>query len=122
MDDHAPVRVLLADQPGFGRSALAQLVAETPGVVLVASVADAGLIESALRDLRPDVVVVDDRLVGSGSWARRHAGTRVIVVGVDDDPGYAARAERLGADAWLAKDRADAALPALLSRLDPVGR
>jgi hypothetical protein len=39
---------------------------------------------------------------------------RVIVVGVDDDPAFAARAHRLGAEAWVAKDRADDQLPALL--------
>jgi len=27
--------------------------------------------------------------------------------GVDDDPAYAARAHRLGAEAWIAKDRAE---------------
>jgi hypothetical protein len=41
-------------------------------------------------------------------------GVRVIVLGVDDDPAFAARATRLGADAWVAKERADEDLPALL--------
>ena len=38
-------------------------------------------------------------------------GARLIVVGVDDDPGFATRARRLGAD-WVAKERAAAVLPA----------
>jgi DNA-binding NarL/FixJ family response regulator len=38
----------------------------------------------------------------------------VVVLGVDDDPAYAVRAQRLGADVWIAKDRADEQLPALL--------
>jgi DNA-binding NarL/FixJ family response regulator len=41
-------------------------------------------------------------------------GVRVIVLGVDDDPAFAARATRLGAAAWVAKERADEDLPALL--------
>jgi DNA-binding NarL/FixJ family response regulator len=43
------------------------------------------------------------------------APVRVLVVGVDDDPAFAARARDLGADAWIAKDRADDELPALLT-------
>ena len=39
----------------------------------------------------------------------------MIVVGADDDPGYAARAERFGAIAWIPKERADSLLPPLLS-------
>jgi len=120
MEETAPTRVLLADQPGFGHSALAQLVTETPGVTLVADVMDPGMLDPLLHEWRPDVVVVDDRLLGDGRWASRHPGLRVIVVGVDDDPGYAARALRLGAETWVPKERADVLLPQLLIRLDPV--
>ena len=35
---------------------------------------------------------------------------------IDDDPAFAARARALGAEAWIAKDRADDTLPALLER------
>jgi hypothetical protein len=38
----------------------------------------------------------------------------VIIVGVDDDPAFAARAVQLGAEAWIAKDRADDELPEAL--------
>jgi hypothetical protein len=41
-------------------------------------------------------------------------GMQMIVVGADDNPGYAARAERLGAIAWIPKERADSLLPVLL--------
>jgi len=121
MDQPALTRVLIADLPGAGRSALAHLVAHTPGVALVANVAEPDMIEAALLEQRPEVVVVDDRLLEHELWASREAGVRLIVVGVDDDPGYAARAERLGAETWVAKDRADAILPLLLIRVEPVG-
>jgi DNA-binding NarL/FixJ family response regulator len=120
MEERAPIRVLLADRPGFGQFALAQLVMDAPGVTLVAKVADAGMLEPFLHEWRPDVVIVDDRLLGDARWASLHPGVRVIVVGVDDDPGYAARAHRLGAEAWVRKDQADAVLPRLLTSLDPV--
>ena len=44
------------------------------------------------------------------------AALQMIVFGVDDDPAFAQRARRAGADAWIVKDRADEMLPGLLSR------
>ena len=69
--------------------------------------------------VHPDVLILDDRLVRAGDHVLAGLGpqrghVRVIVIGVDDDPAFAARARRLGADAWVAKDRADEELPALL--------
>jgi hypothetical protein len=55
-------------------------------------------------------VVVDDRLL-SGAL---EPDARMIVVGADDDPGFADRAARRGAIAWIPKDRADSLLPLLL--------
>jgi len=90
---------------------LASLLAGTPGVALVGEVDEPGRVEAMIRETSADVVVVDDRLLPEGGdhW------TRMIVVGADDDPGYAARAERFGAMAWIPKDHADSLLPALLS-------
>ena len=64
----------------------------------------------------PDVIVVDDRLLQSGSALAVMTGAQLIVVGVDDDPGFATRAHRFGAD-WVAKEHAAALLPALLGSL-----
>jgi hypothetical protein len=36
------------------------------------------------------------------------------VIGVDDDPAFPARARRIGAEAWVPKDRADTLLPTVL--------
>jgi len=116
----APVRVLLADREGAARDALASLLKSLRGVILVAEAGTRTEIAAAIRRLHPDVVVIDDRLVvNSGEHVLAGTGpargpVRVIVIGVDDDPAYAARARRLGAEAWVAKDRADDQLPALL--------
>jgi hypothetical protein len=40
------------------------------------------------------------------------------VVGVDDDPGYAVRASRLGAVTWLPKERADLLVQSVLAAGD----
>ena len=45
------------------------------------------------------------------------AALQMIVFGVDDDPAFAARAHRLGAEAWVSKARADEELPALVGGL-----
>jgi two-component system LytT family response regulator len=106
--------VLLADKPGFGRTALADALAATPGVELVATIDDGPALRDALARFRPDVLVIDDRLVGHGLRLPPAARPRVIVIGVDDDPGYAARASRSGAVAWVPKDRVDLLLGAIL--------
>jgi DNA-binding NarL/FixJ family response regulator len=103
-------RVVLADLAGPGRDALATLLAEIPGVALVGEVGEPEALRSTISDARPDLLVVDDRLVADAA----HTATRMIVVGADDDPGFAARAGRLGAIAWIPKDRADSLLPVLL--------
>jgi DNA-binding NarL/FixJ family response regulator len=120
MEDPPSIRVLLADRAGFGRTALATMLADTPGVTIIAEVADPDLIESTVEETRPDVVVLDDRLLRDERWTGRDGDARVIVVGVDDDPGFAARALRIGAEAWVPKDHAGSLLPLLLTPLEPV--
>jgi DNA-binding NarL/FixJ family response regulator len=120
MTNAADTRVVLADYPGVGRSALAVLISEAPGLALVAKASFREEIELALRETRPDVVVVDDRLLRDGAWTADDAGTRLVVMGVDDDPAYRARARRIGAEAWVPKDRADTLLPAVLRRAGAV--
>ena len=114
------MRVLLADREGSARRALALLLRSTPGVVLAGEAGTRAELPTAIRATRPDVVLIDARLVDGGGDhvlsgmgpARDHV--RVIVLGVDDDPAFAARARRLGAEAWVAKDLADDELPRLL--------
>jgi DNA-binding NarL/FixJ family response regulator len=108
-----PPRVLLADLAGPARRALAALLGGLDGVQLVGEAGGRDELDPALRSAQPDVLVIDDRLIRAPD-ARLPKGVRVIVVGVDDDPAYAARARALGADAWVVKDRAGDDLPALL--------
>jgi DNA-binding NarL/FixJ family response regulator len=115
-------RVLLADEAGFSRTALARVLADTPGVELVDVMAGGPELRDALERLRPDVVVIDDRLLRDGRRLPLVAGVRAIVVGVDDDPAYAARAAGQGAVAWLPKERADLLIEALLEAGHCVGK
>jgi DNA-binding NarL/FixJ family response regulator len=116
-----PLRVLLADRSGAARHAVAGLLRNLDGVVLAGEIGSRDQLAAALRRTRADALVIDDRLLSDGDHVLaglgpRRPGMLVLVLGVDDDPAYAARAQRLGADAWIAKDRADEQLPALLVR------
>jgi DNA-binding NarL/FixJ family response regulator len=119
-DDGHRVRVLLADLDGPARHALADLLGHLPGVQLVGQVGSQHALREGVRRLRPHALVIDDRLVRNhvhvlSGLGPLHGDVRVIVVGVDDEPAFAARAHQLGATAWIAKDRADDELaPALL--------
>jgi DNA-binding NarL/FixJ family response regulator len=113
------VRVLLADRAGSARRAVAGTLSSVDGVVLAGEVGDRNDLAGALLRTRSDVLVIDDRLLRDGDHVLAGLGLedtslRVVVLGVDDDPAFAARARRLGASAWVAKDRADEELPALL--------
>ena len=113
MTEH-DVRVVFADVPGAGRRAIATLLRSLPGIALVA---EAGTLEDLARERRrtaPDVIIVDDRLLDASGLGPRDADLPVIVVGLDDDPSYARRAERLGAKAWIAKEHAGELLPEAL--------
>src|SRR5687768_872504 len=90
---HGHTRVVLADLVGPGRAALATVLTGVPGVVVDGEVGRPEALRSGVDEARPDVLVVDDRLLTSAAIG----ATQMIVVGADDDPGFAARAERLGA-------------------------
>lgn len=114
------VRIVLADRQGPTRSTLANLLRELPSVERVDEVGTREALASALRHGNVDAVIIDDRLIEDSHHLLAGVGPmrgvpHVIVVGVDDDPAYAARARRLGAIGWVAKDRADEDLPALLA-------
>jgi DNA-binding NarL/FixJ family response regulator len=93
---------MLIDSPGFSRDVLMQLVGGLPDTRLVSN--------------GPDVVVVDDRHFAHAMPLMR-SGIPTIVLGADDDPGYAARAQRHGALRWVLKDSVSATLPELLRRV-----
>jgi DNA-binding NarL/FixJ family response regulator len=110
------LRVLYGDVPGAGRRAIAALLRSLSSVVLAA---EAGSLEELAQERRrtaPDVIVIDDRLLATSGIGPRDADVPVIIVGLDDNPSFARRAQRLGALAWIAKERADELLPEALDR------
>jgi DNA-binding NarL/FixJ family response regulator len=109
------VRVLLADREGSARRALVSTLKGIDGVELTGEVGNRADLPDALLRTRSEVLVIDDRLLrGHDDVLAELPALRVLVLGVDDDPAFAARARRLGAEAWIAKDRADEQLATLL--------
>ena len=121
-EDAVQVRVMLADVHGIARSAIAALLQSLDGVELVGEAGARHDLAAALRRGRPEVLILDERLLGSAEHVLSGLGprsqpVRVIVIGMDDDPVFAERARQRGAYAWVAKDRAADDLPSLLEDL-----
>jgi len=110
-DDVAtPVRVLIVDDDALVRAGLSMILGGVPDVTVVGEAADGAEVESAVRALRPDVVLMDirmPRMDGLAATERLRAlgdGPEVIVLTTFDADEYVLRALRAGASGFLLKD------------------
>ncbi|MCX4619880.1 response regulator transcription factor [Streptomyces albogriseolus] len=111
--EHRPgpsVRVLLAEDQGMMRGALALLLGMEPDIEVVAQVGAGDAIVDAVLTHRPDVALLDIELPGmSGLDAaavlrERAPGCRVLILTTFGRPGYLRRAMDAGAAGFLVKD------------------
>ncbi|MGA5281931.1 response regulator [Streptomyces griseoincarnatus] len=111
--EHRPgpsVRVLLAEDQGMMRGALALLLGMEPDIEVVAQVGTGDAIVDAVLAHRPDVALLDIELPGmSGLEAaaelREQApGCRVLILTTFGRPGHLRRAMDAGAAGFLVKD------------------
>jgi len=104
------IRVLLAEDQGMMRGALALLLGMEDDIEVVAQVADGDAIVPAVREARPDVALLDIELPGrSGLDAAAELreecpGCRVLILTTFGRPGYLRRAMEAGAAGFLVKD------------------
>jgi DNA-binding NarL/FixJ family response regulator len=104
------VRVVLADDQPLIRAGLRVLMADTPDLDIVGEAGTGAQAVQLVRDVRPDVVVMDIRMPGmDGIEATRMitAGaetSRVVVLTTFDDDDYVYAALRAGASGFLVKD------------------
>ncbi|MFD5419939.1 response regulator [Streptomyces sp. NPDC127069] len=104
------IRLLLAEDQGMMRGALALLLGLEEDIEVVAQVAAGDEIVPAALEARPDVALLDIELPGrSGLDAAadlRNAcpGTRVLILTTFGRPGYLRRAMEAGAAGFLVKD------------------
>ena len=102
--------ILIAEDQGMMRSALASLLALEPDLRVVAEVARGDEVIAAATAARPDVVLLDIELPGRSGLdvieelLQAVPGTRVVVVTTFGRPGYLSRAMAAGARGFLVKD------------------
>jgi two-component system nitrate/nitrite response regulator NarL len=107
--DH-PTSVLIADDHPLFREAIARVIAERPDLELVAEAADGRAALEKIRELKPDVAVIDVRmpeLDGSDVLvALREEGlpTNVVFLSAFLDPKTVYDAVAAGANAYLSKE------------------
>ncbi|MFD7313283.1 response regulator [Streptomyces sp. NPDC059883] len=124
--DHRPttcVRVLLAEDQGMMRGALALLLGMEPDIEVVAQVGRGDAIVDAALVSRPDVALLDIELPGlSGLDAAAELrdevpDCRVLILTTFGRPGYLRRAMDAGAAGFLVKDGPVEELAAAIRRV-----
>ncbi|GAA2090942.1 response regulator [Actinomadura alba] len=106
------VRVVLADDQPLVRAGLNMVIADTPDLRIVGEAGNGAEAVRLVRELQPDVVVMDIRMPGmDGIEATRIITTgpetaRVVVLTTFDDDDHVYGALRAGASGFLVKDMA----------------
>ncbi|MEU0692586.1 response regulator transcription factor [Streptomyces niveus] len=106
----APVRIVLADDQPLIRSGLRVLIADHPDLDVVGEAGTGAQAVQLVRELRPDVVVMDIRMPGmdgieaTGLITAGPGSARVVVLTTFDDDEYVYAALRAGASGFLIKD------------------
>lgn len=111
-----PIRVLIADDHSVLRSGLRMLFSAQSDIDVVGEAADGLEVTRRVRELRPDVVLLDLSMPGppSGDVIRAvlqaSPKTRVLVLTMHDDAAYLSSALSAGASGFLVKKAADSEL------------
>lgn len=117
------VRVLILEAEENLRHFLAQLLDRTEGFVCVGHAPGVEDIERLVTSLRPQVLLVDR--AGASAISRQtllrlrqnQPGLIVLLMDLEEGPGYERLAKRAGADGFLCKARVPETLALLRSRL-----
>lgn len=104
------VRVLLAEDHTLVRAGLRSLLAELPWVHVVGEAADGREALRMVAEHKPHVVLMDitmsdlNGLEATARIARKHPGSRVIILSMHSNEEYVRRALSVGAAAYVLKD------------------
>ncbi|MGH2714936.1 MAG: response regulator [Thermoleophilaceae bacterium] len=104
------IRILIAEDQGMVRGALAALLALEPDLEVVAQVSSGDLVLSAARETRPDVALLDiempgmDGIEAAAALRRDLPDTVPLIVTTFGRPAYLRRAMEAGAAGFLVKD------------------
>ncbi|MFF4717547.1 response regulator [Streptomyces eurythermus] len=119
----APIRVLLAEDQGMMRGALALLLGMEEDIEVVAQLGSGDGIVDAVLARRADVALLDIELPGmsgldaAAELRTRAPGCRVLILTTFGRPGYLRRAMEAGAAGFLVKDGPVEELAAAIRRV-----
>ncbi|GLZ02886.1 DNA-binding response regulator [Actinomadura sp. NBRC 104412] len=117
------IRVLLAEDQGMVRGALATLLGLEDDIEVVAAVPSGQEAVEAARALSPDVALLDiempgmDGLTAADRIRATVPGCRIVILTTFGRPGYLRRAMEAGASAFLVKDSPAEELAAAIRRV-----
>ncbi len=117
------MRVLLAEDQGMVREALAALLSLEDDLEVVAQVSRGDEVAAAVTEHRVDVAVLDIEMPGMtgidacAEVRRARPQTKVVIATTFGRPGYLRRAMESGADAFLVKDAPAAELAEAIRRV-----
>jgi DNA-binding NarL/FixJ family response regulator len=110
------MRILIADDHTLVRAGLTSLIARLPEMEVVAEAADGRQALRMVRDLQPDIVLMDIAMPGLNGLesAERihgiHPKIKIIILSMHASEEYVAQALKAGASGYLLKDAATAEL------------
>ncbi|ACZ84671.1 response regulator transcription factor [Streptosporangium roseum] len=118
------IRVLLADDEHLIRGAIATLLGLEPDIEVVAQVARGDLVAQAVRDHRPDVIVLDIEMPGMDGLtvAETLPGHAVLMLSSFGRPGYLRRALAAGVRGFIPKDASADELATAIRKVSSGGR
>ncbi|MGO1259644.1 MAG: response regulator [Brachybacterium sp.] len=117
------IRLLIADDQGLVRGALAALLGLEPDIEVVAQVGRGDEVLDVVRETHPDVALLDIEMPGldgiSAAAQLREAGVgcRALIVTTFGRPGYLKRALQAGASGFVVKDTPSAQLADAVRRV-----
>jgi two-component system response regulator DesR len=116
------IRVLIAEDQGMVRGALASLIGLEPDIEVVAQVARGDEVLAAALDVRPDVALLDIEMPGATGLdaaellAVELPSCRVLILTTFGRPGYLRRAMEGGASGFVLKDSPASELSSAIRR------
>lgn len=117
------IRILLAEDQGMVRGALASLLSLEPDLEVVGQVGSGADVVGTAMELLPDVALLDiempgmDGLTAAKELRSRLPSCRTVILTTFGRPGYLRRAMDAGASAFLVKDGPAAELAGVIRRV-----
>lgn len=113
MADGPTIRIVLADDHVVVRHGLKLVLDQEAGFEVVAEAGDVAETVRKVRAIRPQVLVLDLNLGGESSLdsiptlRRDSPGTAIVVLTMQNEPGFARQALQAGASGYVLKESAD---------------